>query len=172
MTHPSRNANPEAADRRGTSAASPPTSRVRPYALDIVPIGPNLFAAISAFIVLLAAPWFCLSILEAVWEEAIGQDQVANHLILVGPEEAILNAAVGAALFVVIGAILQTWHYLRPFPSRLPIVLAFPIAWAFIMPEALLAGGSVLSGAVVGTAIALAFAVHWGMLTLLSELRE
>lgn len=172
MTHRARNANPEAADRRGTSAASPPSSRVRPYALDIVPIGPNLFATISSFIGLMVAPWFCVRTLEAVWEDAIGQDQVANDLILAGPEETLIHAAVGAAFFLVIGAVLQTWHYVRPFPSRLPIVLGFPIAWALLCPEALLGGGSVPSGAVVGTAIALAFAVHWGMLTLLSELRE
>ena len=48
-------------------------------------------------------------------------------------------------------------------------MLAFPIAVGLLMPEALLRGGSVLTGAVVGVAIAVAFGVHWVALVLLRE---
>lgn len=172
MTNPSGNADPGVADHRGNPAAPLRTSRVRPYALDIIPIGPNVFATISSFICLVFAPWICLYTLHAVWGGAIIEDHLAGYLIPTGLRETLTNAAIGAALFLVIGAILQTWDYIRPFPSRLPTFLAFPIVWALLVPEVLLAGGSVICGAVVGAAMATAFAVHWGMLTLLREVRE
>src|SRR5437660_1734202 len=75
----------------------------------------------------------------------------------------------GALLFLVIGIILQAWQARRPFAARRPALLAFPIAWALIVPETLLRGGSLLAGAVVATAVALAFAVQWGALFLLRE---
>jgi hypothetical protein len=110
-----------------------------------------------------------LRVLDALWEEAIGEDRVAGLFILANFEETLVIAVVGALLFLVIGAILQVWQYHRPFPSRWPVFLAFPIAWGLLVPEALLRGGSLLSGAVVGSAIALAFATQWASLVYLRE---
>ena len=76
---------------------------------------------------------------------------------------------VGSLLFLVIGTVLQAWQHHRPFPSRWPVILAFPIACVLLLPECPAARGLVFSGAVVGTVIALAFIVHWVAVRLLRE---
>jgi hypothetical protein len=146
-----------------------PARRSPVTAGDIVPLGPNLIAAFVGFVGLSAVPWVCLHVLVAIWEDAIGDDQVAGLFILADFERTLVIAVVGALLFLVIGAILQFWQYHHPFPSRRPAFLAFPIAWGLLMPEALMRGGSLLSGAVVGTAIALAFGVQWAAVVYLRE---
>jgi hypothetical protein len=138
-------------------------------AAEIVPIGPNLIALIVGFGCLMAAPTVCLHLLEAVWEDAIGEDQVASLFILASWEETFAIAAVGAPLFLVIGIILQAWQARRPFASRWPAIVAFPIAWGLIVPETLIRGGSSLSGAVVASAVALVFSMQWGSVVVLRE---
>ena len=151
-------------DRVPAPARRPPVA-----AGDIFPLAPNLAAAIVGFVCLAAVPWVCLHVLAAIWEDAIGDDQVAGLFILADFEQTLVVAVVGALLFLVIGAILQFWQYHRPFPSRRPAFLAFPIAWGLLMPEALMRGGSLLSGAVVGTAIAVAFGIQWAAVVCLRE---
>jgi hypothetical protein len=136
---------------------------------EIVPIGPNLLATLGSFIALLAAPWICLHTLEGLWEDAIGEDPVATLFVLANPAETLFIAAAGGVFFLVIGVILQVWWHHWPFPSRRAIVLAFVIAGCLIVPESLLRGGSLVSGLVVASAVALAFTVHWEILTRLSE---
>jgi hypothetical protein len=136
---------------------------------DVFPLGPNFLATIVGFVCLVFAPWICLHVLAALWEDAIGEDRVAGLFVLANLEETLVIAIVGALLFLVIGAILQVWQYHRPFPSRWPAFLAFPITWGLLVPEALLRGGSLLSGAVVGSAIAVAFAIQWATLVCLRE---
>jgi hypothetical protein len=141
-------------------------------ATDIVPIGPNLIALIMGFTCLMAAPTVCLHTLEAVWDDAIVeivQEPVGNYLVLASWDQFLLYSAAGAILFLVIGLILQALQHRRPFASRWPTLLAFPIAWGLIVPETVLRGGTLLSGAIVATAVALAFAVQWGSLVILRE---
>jgi hypothetical protein len=160
---------PPSPERPGRDRRLPPATRPTAAAGDIVPIGPNLAAAIVGFVCLAAVPWICLHILVAIWEDAIGVDRVAGLFILADFEQTLIVAAVGALLFLVIGAILQVWQFRHPFPSRRPILLALPIAWGLLMPEALMRGGSLLSGAVVGAAVALAFGIQWAAVVYLRE---
>ncbi len=138
-------------------------------ATDIVPIGPNVISLVVGFALWTAAPTVCLHTLEAVWEDAIGEDQLAGLVVMASWQEALAIASVGAPSFLVIGLVLQAWRFRRPFASRWPAILAFPIAWGLIVPEAVLRGGTLLSGAVVASAVALVFAVQWGSLVLLRE---
>lgn len=169
MAYPSVSAGPDAAAGRRIEGAPCPAARPRGSAADVVPIGPNLYATLASFIVLLVLPWPCLYILLAVWAEVIADDPVAGFLILANPLDSLVHAAVGAVLFLIIAAVLQTWNHHRPFPSRIPVLLAFPVAWGLIVPESLANGGSFLSGIILGSAIALAFGVHWGALRFLNE---
>jgi hypothetical protein len=136
---------------------------------EVFALGPNLLSAVVGFVCLMAAPWVCQHIVEDVWEEAIGNDPIAALFIMPSLEEALVIAAAGSLLFLVIGAVLQVWQDHRPFSSRWPVVLAFPIAWGLFVPEALLRGGSFLSGALIGTAIAVAFSIQWASLVWLRE---
>jgi hypothetical protein len=172
MAHPSGPADSKAADDLGIDRDPLPTHRPHISALDVVPIGPNLFATLASFVALLVAPRICLHILDGLWEDAIGEDHVAMLFVLANLEETLVIAAVGALLFLVIGIVLQVWWHHRPFALRAPIWLAFPIAWGMIMPESLLRGGSLVSGALIGSAVALVFAVHWEMLVFLSDSLE
>ena len=87
-------------------------------------------------------------------------------------EESFVIAVVGSLVFLVIGVILQAWQSHRPFPSRWPLIFAWPIAWVLLVPDALLRGGSVLSGVIVGAVVALAFGVYWVTLVYLRETME
>jgi hypothetical protein len=138
-------------------------------AADIAPIGPNLIALIVGFTCLMAAPTVCLHALESLWDYAIVEDPVGSVLVLASWDQFLVHSVAGALLFLLIGLILQAWQHRRPFASRWPAVLAFPIAWGLIVPETVLRGGTLLSGAVVATAVALVFAVQWGSLVLLRE---
>ncbi len=160
----------EAARAEDSRRAQDPLAPARPArARDIVPPGPNILATFVGLACLAAAPTICLHTLESLWEDAIGEDRVASYFILAPWEETLFMAVAGALLFLVIGLILQAWQHRRPFESRWPAILAFPIAWALIVPETLLRGGPLVSGAVVASAVALAFAVQWGSLVLLRE---
>jgi hypothetical protein len=165
-------------DHPADPAAAPDSDRDRDFVLtkpgsviasDVVPVGPNLFATMAGFLVLLVAPWICLNILEFMWEDALNEDQIANLLILASFEDSIVIAVIGALLFLVIGIILQAWQHHRPFRSRWAIVLAFPIICILIVPEALMRGGTLLSGTVVASAIAVAFSLHWAIVVIMSE---
>lgn len=138
-------------------------------ARDILPFLPNVLATFAGFLALMAAPWICLQIHEMILEDAIVEDRFAGLFVDATLEQTAIVAVVGASLFLVIGIILQAWQYHRPFPSRWPVVLAFPIAVGLIMSETLLRGGTALTGAVVGVAIAAAFGVYWVALVLLRE---
>lgn len=153
--------------RRGPEPVPAGSAAAAPW--DVFPPGPNVLAALVGFVGLMCAPWVCLHILSSVWEDAIGEDQIASRFMWADFEETLVIAVVGTLVFLVIVAILQVWQYHRPFPSGWPIVLAFPIAWALLVPESLLRGGSLLSGAVVGSAIALDFGIHWAALVYLRE---
>ena len=169
MAHPSGPANPKAADDLRIDGERLPGELPPLAASEVVPIVPNVFATFASFIALLAAPWIGQQILMGLWEDAIGEDPVATLFVLANLEETFIIAAVGAAFFLVVGVILQAWWHHRPFSLRWPIVLAFPIAVGLIVPESLLRGGSLISGAVVGLAVALVFAVHWRVLVHLNE---
>jgi uncharacterized membrane protein YjgN (DUF898 family) len=143
--------------------------RPSPSVLDVVPIGPNLLATLAGFVYLMAAPWIYFQVLDLLAPDVITEDQLAASFVLMSLQETLVMAVVGALFVLVIGVILQGWQYQRPFASRRPIQLAFPIAFALILPDSLVNGGSVLIVAAVSVAVTLAFAVHWGMLQLLRE---
>jgi hypothetical protein len=151
--------------RRAPGSADRPVLTTR----DIVPIGPNLLATVAGFLALMAAPWICLQVHLLLLEDAIGEDRIASIFALASPEETCIIAGVGSLLFLVIGMIVQAWQYHRPFASRWPVLLAFPIALGLLMPEAMVRGGSMLSGAIVGVVVAVAFGVQWVSLVVLRE---
>ena len=154
------------------SGPEPGPERVRELLLKAehpVPIVPNLLATLAGFIALLAAPWICLQIHQAILEDAIVDDQGAGMFVMLDLGESVIIAAGGSVLFLVVGIILQVWQYHRPFSSGWPVVLAFPIALGLLLPEALLRGGRYLTGAIVGAAIAVAFGLHWVSLVILRE---
>ena len=169
MTLPSGPSGPKRADDLGIAGVPRPTGRPPTSALDVVPVWPNLFATLTSFVALMTAPWICLHTLEGLWEDAIGEDAVATYFVLANLQETLVIATVGALFFLVIGLILQAWQFQWPFPSRWPIFLAFPIAIGLIVPESLLRGGSFISGVVVGSTVALAFAIHWKTLTFMED---
>jgi hypothetical protein len=162
-------ANPPAAGAPASDRDPFAIGRPRPAALDVVPIGPNLLATLAGFVFLMAAPWINFQVLSALSGEAIVADELAASFLLMSLHETFLTAVTGALLFLVIGAILQAWHYQRPYPWRRPMWLAFPIVFALLLPESLVKGSWVLPAAAISFVIALAFGVHWGMLILLRE---
>ncbi len=135
----------------------------------VIPIVPNLLATFAGFLVLLIAPWICLKIHEIILEDASLGDRGSNLFRSLELDASAIIAVVGSSLFLVIGIILQAWQHRRPFSSRWPVVLAFPIVMALIVPEALLRGFTFFTGVVGGAAIAVAFGVHWVALVLLRE---
>lgn len=132
-------------------------AQARPF----VPILPNLIGAAIGFLVLLAAPWVCLKIQEWVLQDEIVSDKIAIWLAGMSWEDNAVLALIGAVLFLALGAILQAWEHQRPFHSRWPVWLAFPIAVGTIVAETLVRGGTVFSGGVLGLAVAVAFVIHW-----------
>jgi hypothetical protein len=162
-------ANPPAVEVPASDRDLFPIDRQVPSVLDVVPIGPNLLATLAGFVFLMAAPWINFQVLSILSGEAIVEDELAASFVLMSLQKTFQAAAVGALLFLVVGAILQAWHYQRPFPWRRPMWLAFPIVFALLLPESLLKGGWVLPAAAISFVIALAFGVHWGMLILLRE---
>lgn len=156
-------------DRPGMGPVRIPADR-RPVPIsDIIPIGPNLLAALASFIALLCAPWVALNLLHAVRQQDVAMDRVASLFLLADLRDLLLNAAAGALAFLLIGVVLQVWQSHRPFPAWWPVLLAFAVAWGLLVPESLLQGGSVVSGAVVASALALAFAMHWVVLIVLCD---
>jgi hypothetical protein len=142
-----------------------PIVRVR----DVLPFVPNVLATFAGFLVLLIAPWICLKIHEIILEDASLGDRGSNLLESLELDASAIIAVVGSSLFLMIGIILQAWQHRRPFSSQWPVVLAFPIVMALIVPEALLRGFTFFTGVVVGAAIAVAFGVHWVALVILRE---
>lgn len=151
-------ASPEAVRRERLAIAGPP-----PSAWDIVTIGPNLMAAGVTFFFLMIAPTLCLMIFEDIWKDGVVDDPIAAYFLLIDLEWTILLAAAGAGLFLLAVAFLQVWRRWKPFPAYRPVLVALLIAWVWIIPEAVARGGSVVSGGVIGTALALAFAIQWGL---------
>lgn len=132
-------------------------AQARPF----VPILPNLIATAIGFLVLMTTPWACLKIQEWALEDEIVSDKVAIWLIGMTWEENAVVALIGALLFLAMGAILQAWEHHRPFQSRWPIWLSFPIVVGMIVAETLVRGGTVFSGGILGLAVTVAFVIHW-----------
>jgi hypothetical protein len=144
--------------------------RSRPATLwDVVPPVPNLLAALVGLVGLMCGPWLCLQILTNIWQDAIGDDQLVSRFMYAEFEQVMVIALVGTPLFAVVIAILQAWQHHRPVPSTWPFFLAFPVAWALLVPECLYRGGSFVTGAVVASLIAFAFGLQWAALVYLRE---
>lgn len=137
-------------------AAGPPRGSIAVIGAD-VPMVPNLVATFVSFLCVFAAPTIGWRVVFAL----VYVGNVSPFLLPTGWIETAFVAAGGSLLFLVIGLIVQLWQHHRPFGNRWPVVLAFPLAWALFLPEALVRGGSVLFWIIVGTAVALAFSVHW-----------
>jgi hypothetical protein len=139
----------------------PTIAPMRPIAAEgeRISFGPNLVATLASFGFLLIAPLVSCPILYVLLDD--GDGQVPPFLPLMVMAAALVLAVGGSLLFLVIGLILQLWQRHRPFANWWPVVLAIPIAWAFLLPETLTRGGSVRFWLILGTAIAMAFWVHW-----------
>lgn len=129
----------------------------------------NLIATVVGFFALLAAPWVCQSIVLAIEEDAIVDDPFASLFIMASFEDAGIVASIGSMAYLVIGVALQAWQYHRPFSSYRPIQLAFPAALFLIVPEALLRGGSVVSGVTAAVVLAVTFVIYWTIVVVLRE---
>jgi len=134
-----------------------------PTAEDVVPIGPNFIATAATFVFLLVAPTLCLWLFEEIWKDDVADDPIAAYLLRVDLPRTALQAASGAGAFLLIATILQVWRHHRPLPAYRPVLFALLIAWVWVIPEAIARGGSVVSGAVIGSALAVAFAIQWGL---------
>ncbi len=134
-----------------------------------IPLVPNLVGTGAGFLVLLVAPWICSKILERILGDDVVQDKVSIMLIVMSLEENAFIALVGSLLFLAVGMILQVWDHRHPFHLRWAIWLAYPIAIGLVVAETLLRGGTTLSGAILGVAIASAFAVQWITVVALRE---
>lgn len=165
--------NPPAADLAPIGRDRAPTRAPRPSAADVVPVIPNLLAALASFLVLLLAPFFALHALAIIEEHPVGQainaDPLTADFLLTGWVDSLSHAAVGSLLFLVISAILQVRAYQRPFAVLWPIVMAWPVAIGLLVPESLLRGGSGIAGSLVAAGVAFAFGVHWWMVVRLSD---
>ena len=147
---------------KSTNASRPGRSRaILRYPIvtagDVVPIFPNVFATIVGFAFLMIAPGLLLWLAERVTDDIL-------PIIEIGPfwnlGTLILTTIVslgGAILFLVIGVILQFWHFHRPFAHWLPVVLAFPVAWGLVLPEYWVRGGPMLYWIFLGFLIARLF---------------
>ena len=131
---------------------------------DVVPIFPNAIATIVGFVFLMIAPGLLLWFAEWMTDENL-------PIIEIGPfwstGTLILTTIVSlgaASLFLVIGLILQFWHYHKPFAMWLPVALAFPVAWGLVLPEYWVRGGPMFYWIFLGFLIALAFSVQWMVL--------
>ncbi len=158
VTNRNRAASPEALAQEPRVDA-----RLRRSAWDVLTMGANLMAAGFTFLFLMIAPTLCLMILEDIWKDDVALDPIAAYLLLIDLEWTVFQAAAGAGLFLLATAFLQVWRYHRPFPVYRPILVALLVAWVWIIPEAVARGGSIVSGGVIGTALALAFAIQWGL---------
>jgi hypothetical protein len=73
----------------------------------------------------------------------------------------VLEALIGSiALTVISYAILMARRW-RRFPRWLPFLLAFPVAWAMVLPSRLEHGGPWLGWLTLGTVLAGVFCLHW-----------
>jgi hypothetical protein len=122
-----------------------------------VPVAPNVVATFVSFLFVFVAPTIGWRVVFAL----IDVGELSTFLLPTGWIETAIVAVGGSLLFLVLGLILQLWQHYRPFADRWPIALAFPVAWALFLPEALVGGGSVLFWILVGTGVALAFSAHW-----------
>jgi hypothetical protein len=120
-------------------------------------IGANVIATIISFVVLMIAPTLCLQLLfDLIDAQEIGPVLMPATLI-----EALLVAMGGSLLFLIIAVVLQLWQRHKRFASWWPMALAFPTAWALILPEPLVRGGSVRFWIIAATLLATAFCLHW-----------
>jgi hypothetical protein len=136
-----------------------------------VSIGANFMAAIVSFFCLVIGPWACVETLASL----IDLGEVGDWMIQVLPtglNETFRVAAGGSLLFLVVGWILQVWQHHRPFATGWPIVLAFPVTWALLLPETLVRGGPVLAWILMGGGIAVAFSIHWLALVTVREVMD
>ena len=98
-----------------------------------ISFGPNLVATLASFGLLVIAPLVFGPFVLALTDD--GVDHVSALLLLFVPLSAVVLAVVGSLLFLMIGLILQLWQRHQHFASGWPVVLAFPIAWALLLPE-------------------------------------
>src|SRR5262249_28476588 len=114
-------ANPPAAGAPASDRHSFAIGPLIPSGLDGVPFAANLLAPRSGFVSLMAVPWFHFQVLSGLSGDAIVADDLAASFLLLSLQETFLTAVTGALLFLVTGAILQAWHYQRPYPWRRPM---------------------------------------------------
>src|SRR5262249_34391304 len=125
--------------RRPIRAPSRPIGHVT-ESLSIVP---NLIATLVSLVLLLVAPLVYWEVVF-VWVDAADVGQVGPIFLPAGLVDTVKLALAGSVLFLVLGVILQLGQLHRPFANGWPVVLAFPVAWILLLPEALLRGGSLL----------------------------
>jgi len=122
-----------------------------------VSIAANVIAAIASFLILILAP-------TLLWQFIPIPDDYVTALVRFVPitlEDRITSAFGLALLFFVVGIGLQAWQYRKRIASWWPLVLAFPVVAVLLVPDVLAGGGSIGEWAMFGSAIVLAFWVHW-----------
>ncbi len=139
---------------------------------DVLPFAPNLLATVASFGVMVVIPWVGLWVIDWIMDRYDVLDWLDPAFLAFIQGISVLVAFEAAMLFLVIGLILQFWQHHKPFPSRWPYALAFPVAWGLLLPEALVRGDSVRHLLSMGATIALAFCVHWLLLITAREAME
>jgi hypothetical protein len=131
--------------------------RLTPGFVDPVSIKANVLAATGSFLFLILAP-------TIVWYFVPLSDEFAAMLaqfMPMAPAE-LATMALGLALvFLVIGIGYQVWQSRSKLSSWWPLVLAFPVSFILLMPDALAHGGPLSAWVALAMALALAFCGHW-----------
>ncbi|MGP0062316.1 MAG: hypothetical protein ACLQGP_01775 [Isosphaeraceae bacterium] len=139
---------------------------------DVLPFAPNLIATIVSFGFVLVVPWLVLLVSDWIHDRYDLLDDVDPEFFAFLAGIDILVALGVSLLFLVIGMILQFWQHQKPFASWWPFVLACPVVWGLLLPEAWVRGDSVKYWMLVGVAIAVAFSMHWQALMVAREAME
>ncbi|MFO0888078.1 MAG: hypothetical protein U0790_02910 [Isosphaeraceae bacterium] len=125
-----------------------------------VPVFSLAFAAVISFVALCIAPAWLHPMLATLVPEGQNVGPLALPLFA----NSYLEALGVSALLTAIGLVLVSVERFRLYPPWLPLALSFPVAWALILPSALVQGGPWLSWLAFGCIVASVFCVYWTVL--------
>jgi hypothetical protein len=125
-------------------------------------IVPALVAGVISFVLLIMLRSFANALflmLQPMSDEG-GMGPLALTIPVFSPS-VLIDCLLGAIVLSVVSLGVLMVHERRTFPTWLPYVLAWPIAWLLILPSKLEHGGSWLAWLVLGALAAGLFCIHW-----------
>jgi len=122
------------------------------------PLACNIAAAIFSFFNLAV-----LDLLSAQFFGDVSPTMESTWVLLMDllPYAWFVIAAVGSIVMTVLAVGLQIFQRGRRFPDWLPLVLAWPAAWAVVAPSALQHPDDWAPWFIIGTLAAFVFCCHW-----------